>query len=114
MHHLGDTEYEAASRLIRSAGISHSVPGSRRAKRLAARNWRLILKIWRRAWDWASCLASEGKYPEALEEFLAMIAKDKNFRDEIARRSMLAIFSLVGERSDLADEYRHRLARTLY
>jgi putative thioredoxin len=62
----------------------------------------------------ASCLASDGKYPEALEEFLAIVAKDKRFRDEAARKSMLAIFSLVGDRSDLADEYRQRLARTLY
>jgi putative thioredoxin len=62
----------------------------------------------------ASCLASEGKYPEALKEFLAAVAQDKRFRDEAARKSMLAIFSLVGERSDLAEEYRQRLARTLY
>ena len=62
----------------------------------------------------ASCLASEGQYREGLEEFLALVAKDKRFRDEVARKSMLAIFSLVGERSELAEEYRQRLARTLY
>jgi putative thioredoxin len=62
----------------------------------------------------ASCLAWEGKYQEALDEFLAIIVKDKHFRDEAPRRAMLAIFSLVGERSDLAEEYRTRLARTLY
>jgi putative thioredoxin len=62
----------------------------------------------------ASCLASQGKYQEALEEFLAIIAKDKQFRDEAPRKSMLAIFSLVGERSELAESYRKRLARTLY
>ncbi len=62
----------------------------------------------------ASCLASAGKYREALEEFLASVAKDKRYRDEVARKSMLAIFSLVGERSELADEYRTKLARTLY
>jgi putative thioredoxin len=62
----------------------------------------------------ASCLASEGRYREALEEFLTVVAKDKRFRDEAARKSMLAIFSLVGERSDLAEEFRQRLARTLY
>jgi thioredoxin-like negative regulator of GroEL len=27
---------------------------------------------------------------------------------------MLAVFSLIGERSDLAEEFRRRLARTLY
>jgi len=62
----------------------------------------------------ASCLAAAGKYQEALEEFLEIVARDKRFRDEGARKAMLAIFSLVGERSELADEYRSRLARTLY
>jgi len=62
----------------------------------------------------ASCLASKGQYQEALEELLTIVAKDKRYRDEAARRSMLAIFSLVGERSELAEEFRKRLARTLY
>ncbi len=62
----------------------------------------------------ACCLAAEGMYREALEEFLLVVAKDKRFRDEAARKGMLAIFSLVGERSELAEEYRTRLARTLY
>ena len=62
----------------------------------------------------ASCLASQSRYQEALEEFLAIVAKDKNYCDQAARKSMLAIFNLVGERSKLSDEYRTRLARTLY
>ncbi len=62
----------------------------------------------------ASCLAASGKYKEALEEFLQIVARNKLYREEAARKSMLAIFSLIGERSELADEYRTRLARTLY
>lgn len=62
----------------------------------------------------ASCFASEGKYEQALEEFLTIVAKNKHFRDEAPRKAMLAIFSLVGERSELSEEYRKRLARTLY
>ena len=62
----------------------------------------------------ASCLAAAGKYSDALEEFLTIVAKDKRYRDEAPRKAMLAIFSVIGERSDLADEYRTRLARTLY
>lgn len=62
----------------------------------------------------ASCLAASGRYREALEEFLEIVAINKRYRDEAARKSMLAIFSLIGERSELADEYRTRLARTLY
>ena len=62
----------------------------------------------------ASCLASQSQNREALEEFLSIIAKDRSYRDQVARKSMLAIFSFVGERSELAEEYRTRLARTLY
>ncbi len=60
------------------------------------------------------CLAAKGEYREALEEFLAIVAKNKRYRDEDPRKAMLAIFSVIGERSELADEYRTRLGRTLY
>lgn len=62
----------------------------------------------------ASCLAETGRYREALEEFLAVVARDKHYREDSARKAMLAVFSLIGERSDLAEEFRGRLARTLY
>jgi putative thioredoxin len=61
-----------------------------------------------------ACLAAAGRYRDALEEFLAVVAKNKTYRDEAARKAMLTIFGLVGERSELADEYRNRLAWTLY
>ena len=62
----------------------------------------------------ASCLAAAGQHREALEEFLAVVARDKHYRKDSARKAMLAVFSLIGERSDLAEEFRRRLARTLY
>jgi len=62
----------------------------------------------------ASCLAATGNYREALEEFLAVVAQDKHYRDDVARKGMLTIFSHIGERSNLAEEYRSKLARTLY
>jgi len=110
---LGDTEYDAATRLKEVLAFHNQCQeaGGESAcrQKLAANPNDLEARL-----GLASCLASEGKYPEALEEFLAIVAKDKRFRDEVARKSMLAIFSLVGERSDLAEEYRQRLARTLY
>ncbi len=117
-HHLdaismSDAEYDAASRLKEVLAFHDQCQeaGGDAAcrQKLAANPKDLEARL-----GLASCLASEGKYPEALEEFLAIVAKDKRFRDETARKSMLAIFSLVGERSDLAEEYRQRLARTLY
>ncbi len=60
------------------------------------------------------CLAAAGQYREALEEFLAVVSRDKHYREDSARKAMLALFSLIGERSELAEEFRGRLARTLY
>jgi putative thioredoxin len=110
---LGDTEYDAASRLkeVLAFGDQCREAGGEAAcrQKLAADPDDLDARL-----GLASCLASEAKYPEALEEFLAIVAKDQRFRDEAARKSMLAIFSVVGERSDMAEEYRQRLARTFY
>jgi putative thioredoxin len=62
----------------------------------------------------ASCLAGARKYEEALDEFLEIVAKDKNYKDEAARKAMVALFSVVGERSDLANQYRRKLASVLF
>jgi putative thioredoxin len=110
---LRDTEYDDASRLREVLAFHDQCKeaGGESAcrQKLAANPKDLEARL-----ALASCLAAEGKYKEALEEFLAIVAKDKRFRDEAARKSMLAIFSLVGDRSELAEEYRQRLARTLY
>ena len=62
----------------------------------------------------ASCLTVKQEYHRALQELLALVAQDKHYDNDAARKAMLAIFSLVGERSDLADEFRSKLAQVLY
>ena len=62
----------------------------------------------------ACCLVVAGDFRAALEEFLAILTRDKNFQDQAARKAMLTVFGLVGERSDLAEEYRKRLALVLF
>ncbi len=60
------------------------------------------------------CLGADGRYKEALEELLHVVEADKSFRDGAAKDKMVAIFSMVGQRSPLADEYRRRLTALLY
>ena len=55
----------------------------------------------------------DGEPASALDELLALVARDRRWRDEAARRAMLTIFSLVGVRSALADDYRKRLSLLL-
>ena len=62
----------------------------------------------------AMCLAAEGEYREALEQLMYVIQADKSYRDNAARDTMVRIFGIIGQRSELADEYRDRLAKALY
>jgi len=65
-------------------------------------------------YDLACCLADEGCYQEALDEFLKVLGADKHYGDGAAKEAMVRVFAIVGQRSSLADEYRTRLARILY
>lgn len=62
----------------------------------------------------ASCYALEENYEEALKLFLEIVKKDRNFKDDGARKSMVAIFNLLGEDNPLTKEYRKKLAMWLY
>jgi putative thioredoxin len=55
----------------------------------------------------------DGDPAAALDDLLALVARDRRWRDEAARRAMLTIFSLIGVRSPLADDYRKRLSLLL-
>jgi putative thioredoxin len=65
-------------------------------------------------WDLSARLAAEGNYPEALDGYLAIVRKDRKFKDDGARKAILQIFDLIGPRSPLAEEYREKLARILF
>jgi putative thioredoxin len=62
----------------------------------------------------AVCLAAAGRYEAALRDLLAIVARDRAFRDGAARKAMVDIFAIVGARSPLAEEYRTKLSRTLF
>ncbi len=65
-------------------------------------------------YDFATCLAAEGKYRNALYELLSIVEKNKDYRDGAARKAMLRIFSILGEESEFIDEYRSRLSMILF
>jgi putative thioredoxin len=59
-------------------------------------------------------LASEKRFPEALETLLKAAEADRGLAEGEVKELMVEIFHAVGIRSDLADEYRTKLSRLLH
>ena len=57
----------------------------------------------------AVVLAVAGEYQQALEHAMAILRKDRTFREDIGRTTMIRIFSLLGKGADLASTYRRRM-----
>jgi putative thioredoxin len=65
-------------------------------------------------WALAHALAATGDFDGALGHLLAIVQRDRNYRDDGGRKAMLRLFEVVGPRTPVADRWRDRLAMTLY
>jgi putative thioredoxin len=54
-------------------------------------------------------LAASGDFPGALDEAMTILQRDRSFRDDLGRLTMIRIFSLLGKGSELASAYRRRM-----
>jgi putative thioredoxin len=101
-------EHEAGTRLEEAAELIDSVSGAGDEAAVAARVASQPDDLEARFALGVHHLAA-GRYREALDAFLAVVERDRRWRDEAARRAMLTVFGLVGVRDPLADEYRRKL-----
>jgi len=63
---------------------------------------------------YAERLVADGEYRPALEALLEVIRRDRGERRERARKSMVEVFGLAADQSELVSEYRRQLASALY
>jgi putative thioredoxin len=62
----------------------------------------------------AKVYAREQEYEQALEQLLETLRRDRTFGGGIARKTMLALFELLGSDDPLVRKYRKELAAALY
>jgi len=62
----------------------------------------------------ANLLVSGKQYAPALDHLLEVVRRDRAFKDDIARKTMVQVFSLLGPQHELTGEYRRRLASAMY
>ena len=62
----------------------------------------------------ACCAAAEGDNATALEEWLAIVERQRDFRGGAAREGMVALFHLLGRQHPAVGDYPQRLYRALY
>ena len=63
--------------------------------------------------DLANRLIAERRFERALEQLLAIVERDRAFSDDIARRTMLAVFDLAADQRELVSGFRRKLASAL-
>ncbi|MBL8474043.1 MAG: thioredoxin [Rhodocyclaceae bacterium] len=61
----------------------------------------------------AELAALRQDYAPAFEQLLAVVRADRSFRDDLARRTMVDLFNLLGSDNDLVRDYRRQLAALL-
>lgn len=56
----------------------------------------------------------EDKLPQALEQFYEIMRRNRSFRDDAGRSALVACFNMMEPESELAAEYRRKMAALLY
>ena len=61
----------------------------------------------------ANVLIASNRVAEGMEQLLEIVRRDRAFRDDIGRKTLLDVFNLLGGQGELVSEYRRKLASAL-
>ncbi|MGF6724101.1 putative thioredoxin [Paraburkholderia sp. GAS41] len=64
--------------------------------------------------DLASALIARRNYAGALEHLLTIVQRDRTFRDDIGRKTMLSVFDLAAHQPEVVSQWRRKLSATLF
>jgi putative thioredoxin len=64
--------------------------------------------------DLASAFIARRKYEGALEHLLAIVQRDRTFREDIGRKTMLSVFDLAAHQPALVSQWRRKLSALLF
>ena len=62
----------------------------------------------------ANAAVAKQDYATALDALLEIVRRDRAFKDDIGRRTIVQIFNVLGPQHPLVPEYRRRLASAMY
>lgn len=62
----------------------------------------------------ANLYVAHKQYREAFDHLLEIVKRDRGFKDDVGRKTMIEVFTLLGQDNALVAEYRRRLASALY
>ena len=61
----------------------------------------------------AKALVTQQRYEPAMEQLLEIIRRDRKWNGEAGRKTMLAVFDVLGGQGELVSKYRRQLAAAL-
>jgi len=64
--------------------------------------------------DLAGALAASGRFDEAADQLLAIVAADRDWNDQAARKQLLVVFEAAGVNSEVAKNGRRKLSSILF
>jgi putative thioredoxin len=98
----------AARLQFASAGAAASDVETLRA-RIAANSGDLEARL-----QLANLHVANSEYAPALDQLLEIVRRDRAYQDDVGRKTMLQVFTLLGNTGDLVSEYRRKLASAMY